>query len=140
MEPEKRYPTKDFKPIGVKDLKQEDGVGTGTAIFSQFNVRDHDGDVTLAGAFGSQDVKLLNGHSWDGPPIGKGTIREGEKYAYCDFQINCGTQLGTRLVRSAQVRHEQRSPALQEWSYGYFIEESDWGELRRRASPISQEE
>ena len=33
--------------------------GEVSAVFSTFGVKDHDGDVTLPGAFGEQRVKLL---------------------------------------------------------------------------------
>ena len=115
--------------LGVKNLKQDGDTGSGTAIFAQFDVRDHDWDVTKTGAFGVQNVKLLGSHNWTPPPIGKGATREDDKYALCDFHMNLATGLGKDWYEALKFDMDAEiGPALQEWSYGYFVEESEYGD------------
>ena len=115
--------------LGVKNLKQDGDTGSGTAIFAQFDVRDHDWDVTRPGAFGIQPVKLLGSHNWTPPPIGKGATREDSKYALVDFHMNLRTTLGKDWYEALKFDMDPEiGPALQEWSYGYFVEESEYGD------------
>ena len=75
--------TGERKSVSV-EMKVDDE-GHFEAIFSTFNVIDHDGDVTLAGAFedGAQVIVGAYGHnSWfSALPVGKGVIKTTDKDA-----------------------------------------------------------
>ena len=106
------------KSVSV-ELKVDDE-GQFEAIFSTFDVIDHDGDVTLAGAFedGAEVVVGAYGHSsWMGElPVGKGVIKTTDK----DARI-----VGSFFLNTASGKeHHAVAKELgtkQEWSYGYRI-------------------
>jgi hypothetical protein len=73
----------EWKNTGHVEIKLDTaGEGTFEAIFAKMNVIDHDGDVTLPGAFGEQKVMVsqYNHGSWEkgvkALPIGVGIISE----------------------------------------------------------------
>jgi HK97 family phage prohead protease len=107
----------------VKDADQ----GRWEAVFSSLDVVDHDGDVTLPGAFedGAPVVISAYGHtSWGGAlPIGKGTIRTSETEAVLDGQLFLSTAAGRETFEVLKGLGE-----LQQLSYGYDVLESEFGE------------
>lgn len=108
--------------LEVKDADQ----GLVVAKFAQLNVIDHDGDVTLPGAFesGAKVGVSAYGHSaiWGDIPAGKGVIREEGDWAVADLQFFMKTASGRE---SFEVVKEMGD--LQEWSYGYDVLESENG-------------
>jgi len=58
----------------VFQIKEVSDKGLVRAVIATLNVRDKDGDVTLSGAFGNQDVVVLPTHNWGHVPIGKGLL------------------------------------------------------------------
>jgi hypothetical protein len=97
------------------------------AVFSTFNVVDHDGDVTLPGAFGKQNVRIsaYNHQSWQsGLPIGKGTIRENGDEAVLNGRFFMGTQAGKDTFTVVKEMGD-----LMEWSYGYDIVDRSQGKF-----------
>ena len=69
--------TADTKQIGAFSVKDA-GKGLVEAVFSTFNVKDKQGDLTLPGAF-EPDAEVMIGayghRTWFGePPVGKGVI------------------------------------------------------------------
>ena len=109
----------------VKDL--DDVKGTVECIFSTFNVRDHDGDVTLPGAFteGQQCAISAYGHRiWDGaPPVGKGSITANTKEARFKGQFFMDIPEAKSTFLAVKGMGD-----LQEWSYGFDIADAEMGE------------
>lgn len=106
-------------------LKEVSEEGSGTAVIATLGVVDKDGDITESGAFGSGQVaKFLPAHDWMALPLGKATIREDGDRALADFQLNMKLT-AAREWRDALLFDLQdgRQP-IQEWSYGFTIEES----------------
>lgn len=101
------------------ELKVDDE-GQFEAIFSTFNVIDHDGDVTLPGAFeeGAEVIVGSYGHNtWSGAlPIGKGVIKQTDKDARIlgKFWLNSNSGKEHYIVA-------KELGAKQEWSYGYDV-------------------
>ena len=101
--------------VEVKDAV----AGIVTARFATMGVKDHDGDVTDLGAFGSQDVRVSSfGHgSWMGElPVGKGVIYEKGEAALADLKFFMDTQTGREHFEVVKGLGD-----LGEWSYGFDI-------------------
>lgn len=98
--------------------------GTFEAIFSRFNVIDHDRDVTLPGAFkDGQSVRIsFWGHRWQDLPVGKGTIYNRDDYAIVKGKFFLDTDVGLETYKTVKNLGD-----LQEWSYGFEILESESG-------------
>lgn len=110
-------------------LKAEDGAdGQFTAVFSTLNAVDHDGDVTLPGAFEDGKEVLISayGHqSWYGSmPIGKGVIHADEEKAWVDGQFLLNTTHGKDAYTTIK-----EIGGMQEWSYGFDVKESAYGDF-----------
>lgn len=106
------------KQLSRVEIKNEDR-GEVAAIFSTFDVLDHDGDVTRKGAFtdGAPVVISAYGHeSWRGAlPVGKGAIRELETEAVMEGRFFMDTTHGADTFRTVKALSDGDS--LQEWSY-----------------------
>lgn len=105
------------KTVKLDDLAVTDE-GKFTAAFAQFNVEDKDGDVTLPGAFtDGQKVRIAYwGHRWGDLPVGKGTIRSDDRFAYVDGEFFMDTTHGLDTYKTVKGLDE-----LQEWSYGFDV-------------------
>jgi HK97 family phage prohead protease len=105
--------------VSVKDVEQ----GLVEAVIATFNVKDHDGDWTLPGAFedGAEVRISAYGHrSWFGElPVGKGTIRTTDQDARLIGQFFLDTEHGRQTFLT--IKH---LGALQEWSYGFDVVET----------------
>lgn len=115
---------KQFK--GGVDVKDADE-GRVVAVFATLNVVDSDGDVTRAGAFGEQEVRIsAYGHtSWGGTlPVGKGTIKEVGDEAILEGQFFMDVQEARDTFTTVK-----NMEGLQEWSYGFDILERAEGEF-----------
>jgi HK97 family phage prohead protease len=103
----------------VKDAEQ----GTVTAVFSTFNVKDYDDDVTLPGAFedGAKVLISAYGHkSWMGAkPVGRGVIHADDTKAWLEGQFFLDTIDGDDTFKTIKGTDE-----LQEWSYGFDVLET----------------
>ncbi|MDH2429326.1 HK97 family phage prohead protease [Sphaerisporangium sp. TRM90804] len=110
--------------VEIKDADK----GEVTAIFSTFNVKDSDGDVTLPGAFedGAEMPISAYGHtSWSGAlPPGKGRIRTTKTEAILEAQFFLDTQHGADTFKTVQ-----RLGELGQWSYGYDVTKESRGEF-----------
>lgn len=120
----------DHKAITIQ-LKA-DSPGDFEAIFSTLNVIDHDQDVTIPGAFHSQDVKIsAYGHaSWATAselPVGRGTISE-------DDQTMTAKVVGRFFLNTTGGRDTYETVKalddLQEWSYGFKIVDAEMGQFQ----------
>lgn len=111
------------KKLLTLELKSgaDDPEGSFRAVFSKFGVIDHDGDVTLPGAFQKgQKVPLAGvGHNWDTPVIGVGTINYDAEKAWIDGQFNLKMQNGREHYESVKFSHEHG--VNQEYSYAYDV-------------------
>ena len=119
--------TKTFKaPMTVK---AEGEAGEFTATFSTLNVRDHDGDVTLPGAFkDGQAVRIAYwGHRWHDLPVGKGVIHADEEKAWVDGRFFLDTEAGSETYKTVKNLGD-----LQEWSYGFDILKESFGTFDER--------
>lgn len=116
--------------LGKELLKELAETGSGSAVFATLNVKDHDGEVTLPGAFGVQTAFLVPAHNWHGtlPPFGKGVSREEGGKAIVDFILNPDTQGGKEWRAHLKFDLENGTPK-QEWSYGFDVLESEKGEF-----------
>jgi hypothetical protein len=106
----------------------DEAEGTVKAVFSTFNVIDHDNDVTLPGAFeegAKVRISAYNHASWGAGhlPVGKGTIHSDESRAYLNGQFFLNTQHGKDTFETVKELDD-----LGEWSYGYEIVDSDKGQ------------
>jgi len=104
--------------VEIKDAEK----GIVTAAFAKLNVKDLDGDLTLPGAFGSQNVRVSSyGHgSWMGElPVGRGTISEQDGEAVAELKFFMSTERGREHFEVVKEMGE-----LQEWSYGYDVKET----------------
>lgn len=116
----------DYKRLKLADFKATDEAGTFRATFSTFNVVDKDGDVTLPGAFKEgQEVRIAQwGHAWHLPVVGKGVVHADEEKAWVDGAFFIDMIAGNETYKSVKGLG-----SLQEWSYGYEIEEYSFGKF-----------
>jgi len=112
---------------GRVEFKAAEGeTGQFRAVFSTLGVKDADGDVTLPGAFtNGQPVRISYwGHRWENLPVGKGVINANEVEAWVDGQFFMDTDAGHETYLTAKGLGD-----LQQWSYGYEIEDAMPGDL-----------
>jgi HK97 family phage prohead protease len=108
------------------ELKADGQPGEFRAIFSRFNVIDHDGDVTIPGAFKDGEAVRISywGHRWLDLPVGKGIIHQDEEKAWIDGLFFMDTQVGKETYQTVKNLEN-----LQEWSYGYDLIDSKLGQF-----------
>lgn len=98
--------------------------GSVKAAFAELDVVDHDGDITRPGAFPEKELAFHVQHdSYTNLPAGKGRIFEEDGFAIFDAAFNMDIQAGRDAHASVKFQGD-----IQEWSYGYFIEESSPGD------------
>ncbi len=118
-----------YKTTFQTDIKQlEESEGRVTAIFATLNSVDKDGDVTVPGAFGEQEVLIVPSHQWSHVPLGKGRIRERGDKAVADLQLNQELPSAKEWLSALKFDLENGQP-LMEWSYGYDVKDSELGEF-----------
>ncbi|GGK32107.1 hypothetical protein GCM10010124_26070 [Pilimelia terevasa] len=110
--------------VEVKDADR----GEFAAIFSTFDVVDHDRDVTKVGAFtdGAPVRVSAYGHAiWGGAlPVGKGVIRTTGREAIAEGAFFLDTAAGRDTFTVVKELGD-----LQEWSYGYDATKFSFGEV-----------
>jgi HK97 family phage prohead protease len=108
------------------ELKADGQPGEFRAIFSRFNVIDHDGDVTIPGAFKDGEAIRISywGHRWQDLPVGRGVIHQDDKVAWVDGQFFLDTLAGKETYQTVKNLGD-----LQEWSYGYDVNEAETGQF-----------
>lgn len=97
--------------------------GTASFVIATLGVEDSDGDVTLPGFFGKQDVMVLPAHDSRHVPIGKGTIHEDGNEAIADVRFNMAIASAAEWHSALKfdLDHPGNSGPLQEFSYGYQV-------------------
>lgn len=114
---------KSFK--GQLTLKAEGEPGDFEAVFATLNVKDHDGDVTVPGAFSNQTVIVEPwNHSYTEPPVGRGEIFERENEAVIAGKFFLDTHGGAEHYSVVKALQD-----IQEWSYSFYIVEAEFGKL-----------
>lgn len=113
--------------VEVKDAEK----GTISCVFATLGVMDSDRDVTLPGAFaeGEQVAISAYGHKvWDGaPPVGRGTIHEVGDEAIFRGKFFMDMASGRETFLAVKGMGD-----IQCWSYGFTVEESEYGEFQGR--------
>ena len=105
--------------IGAFEAK-DDTQGTFSARFATLNVVDHQGDVTVPGAFGKQSVLIeAYGHNDKTLPVGVGEIGEQGN----DAVVNGRFFLDTAGGKEHYSTLKNVGP-LQQWSYTFEVEDS----------------
>ena len=107
-------------------VKAVSAKGEVTAVFATLNVKDHDGDVTLPGAFGEQSVPIVPTHNWGSVPLGKAKIREDGDDAIAKMQFNLDSSAGREWFSALKFDFE--TDPLQEYSYAFDVLESGKGD------------
>lgn len=103
--------------------------GSFTATFSTFNVVDHDGDVTLPGAFKDGQAVIIGawGHKTQDLPSGRGIIRTNAVEATVEGQFFMDTAPGRETYNTVKGLGP-----LGEWSYVFEITKATFGEFEGR--------
>lgn len=118
--------------LGRVEIKDADR-GVVEAVFSTFDVEDKDGDVTLPGAFddGAQQPISAFGHQshFGELPVGVSTIRTTGKEAVASGQFFMDTTHGRDTFATVKQLHKA---GLGEWSYGYDVLDSSFGDFNGR--------
>lgn len=106
-----------------------DAEGAFRAVFSTFDVVDHDGDVTRPGAFkdGVEVIVGSWGHKYDELPVGKGVIRSNAAEAVVDGGFFLDTQPGKDTYQTVK-----NLGPLGEWSYIFNVTKQSFGEFEGR--------
>lgn len=114
--------------VEVKDAAK----GEVEAVFATLNVKDHDNDVTVKGAFeeGAEVVISSYNHGvWKGAlPVGKGSVHEVGDKVILKGQFFMGTQGGRDTFEVVK-----ELGARQEWSYGFDVVDSEQGEFEGKS-------
>lgn len=103
--------------------------GTFRAVFATFNVIDHDGDVTVPGAFKDGGEVIIGswGHKPADLPTGKGVIRVTEDEAAVEGAFFLDTAPGRDTYQTVK-----NLGPLGEWSYLYMPTKYSFGEFEGR--------
>jgi hypothetical protein len=96
------------------------GVASVRAVVATLGKVDADGDVTVPGFFGRQDVQVVPVHNWEHVPIGKGLLYEQGDQAIADLKVNLAIPQARAWYEAWRFDLEH-PPALQQWSYGYSV-------------------
>ncbi len=115
-------------PFKFKQDGDDSERGEFTAVFSTFNVIDHDDDVTEPGAFKDGQPVIIEpwNHSWN-LPAGKGVIQSDDEKAWVEGEFFLDTEVGRENYLAVKNLGD-----LAEWSYTFDIIESGWGEQEER--------
>jgi hypothetical protein len=110
-----------FAPLGIKSVLQ----GEVVAVFATLNVVDHDGDVTLPGAFGDQPVVLEPWNHATTLPVGMGAIREEGNTAVLSGHFFLNTTAGNDHFQTIKSLGD-----MTQWSYTFSIIKSRLGQFQ----------
>ncbi len=110
-----------FKP----EFKAVGDDGTASWVMAKLNVVDLDGDVTLPGFFGKQTFSIVPAHDSRHVPLGKGEVHEEGDEAIVDAKFNLDIP-AARDWHSAIKFDLENPPAVQEYSYGFYLIEGGW--------------
>ena len=111
------------------ELKAASTTGEFRAVFATFNVIDHDGDVTVPGAFkdGTEVIIGSFGHKTADLPVGKGVIVANDREASVEGQFFLDTGPGKDTYQTVK-----NLGGLGEWSYVFSVLKQSFGEIDGR--------
>ena len=114
------------KSFSIKAVDEAEGVVT--AVIATLNVKDHDGDVTLAGAFGKdQEVTVVPFHDWKHIPIGKAVISEEGEQVIARIKLNRDINAGAEWFKALKFDLEEGTPKI-EYSYSFDLLDAEKGQ------------
>ena len=117
------------------ELKADGEAGTFKSVFATFNVKDHDGDVTLPGAFMDAQRVVVEGWNHDyGLPAGGGTNHADEEKAWIDGHFALKTTVGRDHYETLKALD-----GAEEWSYTFSVLEAEQGRARERQKKLTAE-
>src|SRR6266508_4653153 len=96
------------------------GQATVRAVVATLGKIDGDGDVTLPGYFGRQDVVMLPTHDWSHVPLGKVVMFEDGDQAIADLKVNLAIPAARAWFEALRF-DLANPPSLAAWSYGYTV-------------------
>ncbi|RTL20039.1 MAG: hypothetical protein EKK55_18440 [Rhodocyclaceae bacterium] len=107
------------------ELKAASTTGEFRAVFATFNVIDHDGDVTVPGAFkdGTEVIIGSFGHKTADLPVGKGVIVANDREASVEGKFFLDTGPGKDTYQTVK-----NLGGLGEWSYVFSVLKQSFGE------------
>ena len=118
--------------LGSFSLKAETP-GSIAVEFATLNSEDKDGDVTLPGAIGKQDVRIQpHGHDTYSSSIGKGVASERGNRVIMEGMLNIVMPEGKSAYESLKFDLEN-GPTLQEWSYTFKLLDWEFKDVDGRA-------
>ncbi len=126
--------------LDLKSLTEEKlAKGKISVVFATMGVWDKDGDMSMPGFYGEQDVVLLPAHDWSSVPLGKGKTREEGNLAIADIELNMELQTAKDWLSAIKFDLKVGQPRM-EYSYGFKILEggSRMGEGLGRQGRILQ--
>jgi hypothetical protein len=113
------------KPVQHIEVKSS-SKGEVEALFSTFNVKDLDNDVTVPGAIRDGAEVLISAYqhgSWTGAlPVGKGILRTTATEAVMQGKFFMNTDHGRNTFETVKAVGDR-----QEWSYGFDIVDAEKG-------------
>ena len=128
---------KEVKNIEFELKAEGESKGQVKAVFSVFNSLDSDGDVVLPDAvksgFKSGDVPMVWSHKWD-MPIGKGKIVKDKDKATFEGNFFMDTESGKEAYNLVTGMGD-----LQQWSFGFRVNDSEYGKFKKDASQDEQD-
>lgn len=96
----------------------DDDKGGVEAVFSVFNIRDHDGDVVKSGAIENESkVTMAWAHDWS-KPIGKGLVTVDNDKAVFKGKFFIDTESGNEAYKIVKNMGDD-----QDWSWGFIPKE-----------------
>jgi HK97 family phage prohead protease len=111
-------------------LKQiDEAKGQVTAVIATLNVKDHDGDVILPGAFDTQEAQIVPVHDWDSVPLGRASISETNNEVVAKMRFNLDIEDARKWHSAIKFDYEAGNP-LQEYSFGYEIKQAEKGDFK----------
>jgi hypothetical protein len=116
------------KKFRIKTI-DTDAKGEVTAVIATLNVKDHDGDVTVKGAFGEQVAMIVPTHDWNSVPLGRAVIGEKGDDVIAKMRFNLDIDEGRKWYSAIKFDFDAGNP-LQEYSYGYEIKNADKGDFK----------
>ncbi len=105
-------------------IKAVEADGSFEAVIATLNVVDHDGDLTVSGAFGKQHVSILPAHDARSVKLGKAIITEKDGKAIAKGRFNLEIQAAKEFHSALKFDLANGEP-VQEWSYGFAIKDSE---------------
>ena len=106
------------------EVKAVDDEGSFEAVIATLGVVDHDGDLTVPGAFKRQSVSILPAHDRRSASLGKAEIFEKGDKAIARGKFNLEIQAAREMHATLKFDLANGDP-VQEWSYGFQIKESE---------------